>query len=83
MTPKERNKFVKDVAGIVLPNLVNDLYREGKIKDTDFNDKELLRKKLLGHINKIDFQIIIDHRETILNVAEKEFKAGNTEISIT
>jgi hypothetical protein len=83
MTPKERNKLIKDVAGIVLPNLVNDLYREGKIKDTDFNDKELIRKKLLEHINKIDFQIIIDHRKTILNVAEKEFTAGNFEISLT
>lgn len=84
MTPEKLKRLEKQILSIVLPNLVNNLHRKGTLNDTDLNDKQILNDKLRDYIakNKLDFQIVVDHRETLLNVAEREFKAGHNDFSI-
>ena len=83
MTPNEESKAVKKIANAILPNLVNSLYNDGIINDLDLNNQTLLFNKIEKYLtkNKLDFQIVIDHRETILRVAEQEFKNGNQDFA--
>lgn len=84
MTPQETKKLEREILSYFLPNLVNILHQDGTLNDQDLNDKLVLRDKLREYLNKneLDIQIVVDHRKTLLSVAEREFNAGHSEFSI-
>ena len=83
---KNDNKFQDKIAKLILPDLINSLYKEGLITDSDLLDKKIVFEKLSSYMTKnkgnIDFEIVVDHRETLIRIAEAESKNGHNEFSI-
>jgi hypothetical protein len=88
MTEKTKNDLAleKWVAKSVIADLINSLHKERFITDKELADRDIVISKVKSYINKnkgnIDWQIIIDHRETIIEYAETAYKKENIELSI-
>lgn len=83
---KQEEKLKKALVNAILPSLVNDLHNSGKISDADLSDKDIVNQKIrdfLNSNNKPIFSLTVDHRSTILSLAELQNKEGHQELSIS
>lgn len=87
MTEKETKAIESKILKAVLSDFINSLHRDGIISTDDLSDKikvtEKIKKYMAKHKDNLIFDIIIDHRETLLNVAEKESKDGHFELAVS
>ena len=83
MTPKEIEKDMRMIAKAIMPDFINDLYKRGVINDADFADRNALFTKVRKELdsNQLNFEITIDHRESLLKVAEQEYLNGHNGLS--
>lgn len=83
---KDEEKLKKELFTAIIPSLVNDLHNSGIISDADLSDKHIVKQKILEFLNsksKEVFSLIVDHRDTILSLAELQNKEGHKEFSIS
>jgi hypothetical protein len=83
---KEEEKLKKALVTTFIPSLVNDLHNSGIISDADLSDRQIVNEKIrqfLNRKNKPSFSIVVDHRSTILSLAEQQNKEGHRELSIS
>jgi hypothetical protein len=83
---KEEEKLKKALVTAILPSLVNDLHNSGKISDADLSDKHIVNQKIREFLNSKNspiFSLTVDHRSTILSLAELQNKEGHQEFSIS
>ncbi|MNQ64872.1 hypothetical protein D3C85_793120 [compost metagenome] len=83
---KNDKVFQDKIAKIVLPDLINSLHKEGVISDSDLLDKKKVFEKLRTFMAKnkgnMEFEIVVDHRETLIRIAEAENKNGHFQFAI-
>ncbi|MFT3844059.1 MAG: hypothetical protein QM725_03325 [Lacibacter sp.] len=88
MTKSEKSdKALQDkLAKSILPDFINSLHKEGIISESDLSDKKIVFEKLRGYMAKnkgnINWEIFVDHRETLIKVAETEIKKGHFEFAV-
>lgn len=84
---KELEVFQRQIARIIFPEIVNQLHKSGEISNEELSNKKLVFKKIREFLDKNkglpNLEIIVDHRETILESAENENKKGHFELSVT
>ena len=84
---KSDDAFLEKIGKAIIPDFINSLHNEGVISDADLSDKKIvfekLRKYMAKNSGRIDWQFIIDHRETLINVAEAENKKGHFEFAVS
>jgi hypothetical protein len=83
---KSDKAFEEKFAKSILPDFINSLYKDGLISESDLSDKTIVFGKIRDYMKKnkgkINWEIIVDHRETLLNVAEAENKNGHFEFAV-
>lgn len=85
MKDRDLENLKKEIADELMPFIINDLYKSGKIKENELDDKEAVYKNVLEHfVNNLDFDIELlpDHRDSILNAAQN-YSTSNYQLSIT
>lgn len=83
---KEEEKLKKAVVTAIIPSLVNHLHNSGIISDADLSDKQIVNQKIRNFLNRKNrppWSITVDHRSTILSLADLQNKEGNRELSIS
>lgn len=87
MTEKEVKATEAKILKAMLPDFINSLHKDGIISTDDLADKkkvtEKIREYLAEHKDNLVFDFIIDHRETLINVAERETNNGHFELAIS
>jgi hypothetical protein len=86
ISAKEEEQLKKALVTAIIPSLVNDLHDSGMISDSDLLDKQIVNQKIKEFLNKKNrpqFRITVDHRSTILSLAERQNKEGNQQLSIS
>lgn len=64
----------------IVKAVIESLYQTGEITDEDLLDWEKLKKKMLALTNKnILFEMVVDHRDSIIDTARKYKKEKNYE----
>ena len=84
-TSKDDSRLKQKLIQTVIPTLVNNLLRLGIITDNDLNNKEFVSRKIADYLKTAKdsaFEYVVDHRSTILEIAERENKNKNHDISI-
>ena len=70
----------------MMPSFINSLHQDGIISETDLLDKNIVFEKLSDYMEKnkgnIDFELIVDHRDTLIKVAEEEVKKRHFEFAV-
>lgn len=83
---KEEEKLKKSLAKLIIPSLVNEMHNVGLITDSDLLDRNIVSSKLKKYIDihgsSIFKNIVIDHRDTILRIAEQQNNEGHTELAV-
>ena len=87
MSKQKNQKFKNEIAKTAFPYIVKALHVEGIITDNDLLDKTIVLNKVKEYLddenNEINFELIVDHRDYIINLARLEEKKGNTELTTT
>jgi len=66
---KEKSKEEEKLQDFFYESFIKSLLKRGEITIEEFNDKEKLAKKLLKLNNKTDYNIVIDHKEDLIETA--------------
>ena len=87
MTLKKDKAIEAKILKEILPDFLNNMLNEGIISTADMSDRNKISEKISNymskHNGKLIFDFILDHRETLLNVAENEIKKGNFEFAVS
>ena len=78
LTDKEYDSMSKGV----VKSIVESMYQLGEITDEDLLDWTKLKKKMLALTKKVQFGIVVDHRDNIIKTARKYKKEKNHEYAI-
>ena len=73
------DKQYDDMSKRVVKSIVESMYQTGEITDEDLLDWTRLKKKMLGLAEKVQFSIVVDHRDNIIETARKYKKEKNYE----
>jgi hypothetical protein len=83
---RQKKIYEKEIVQNVFTSIINQLFRDGKISENDFLNKKKITDIVGNYIveNHGDFEIVftVDHRETILETANREYLNGNIELAI-
>jgi hypothetical protein len=86
ISAKQMKKYEKEIAQNVFTNIINKLFEEGVILESDFLDKKKIDDKVGDYIVKnhgrFDFELTVDHRETLIETANREYLNGSIELAI-
>ncbi len=82
MNEKDKERLIKLIAKNAIPEMINSLHRDGVITDEELNDRGIVMRKVRKQLGKVHFDIVVDHRKTLLMYAEEANKAENQELAI-
>ena len=82
---KDEEYSTKFIKKLILPDIINSLVNEGVISKTDLQDKKIVRDKVRKYFSKNDvkFVFVADHRDSLLEIAERETKKKHVEFAIS
>ena len=77
----------KQINKLFFTPIINKLFEDGLILESDFNNQDILKEKVdLFHFenaHRMEFPLLIDHRETLIRIADKEYENDHTELGVS
>ncbi len=80
------NRTDRKIARVFIPDFINQLRLKEIVTDEDIKSKaalEKLKTHLDENLGKTQFEVIVDHRETLLILADDAFQRNHFELSIS